>query len=58
MSGELKSPGRSIPIGTLSAVAFTFVCYVILSFFISATTTRFLLQNNNLFLMPVNLCPM
>lgn len=58
MSGELKSPGRSIPKGTLSAIAFTFVCYVLLSFFISATTSRFLLQNNNLFLMPVNLFPL
>lgn len=58
MSGELKSPGRSIPTGTLSAVAFTFVCYVLLSFFISATTTPLLLKNNNLFLMPVNLFPL
>lgn len=57
MSGELKNPSKSIPIGTLSAVIFTFVCYVLLSVLMSATTTSFLLQNNFLFLMPVNLWP-
>lgn len=57
MSGELKIPGRSIPVGTLSAIAFTFVCYVLLSFFIAATSPGVLLRNNYLFLMPVNLWP-
>lgn len=57
MSGELKSPSRSIPTGTLSAVAFTFAVYVLLSSFIGATSTRFLLQNNFLFLMPANVMP-
>lgn len=57
MSGELKSPGRSIPIGTLSAIGFTFISYVLLSVFIAMTTTRELLQNNYLFLMPINIWP-
>ncbi|XP_031617051.1 solute carrier family 12 member 9 isoform X2 [Contarinia nasturtii] len=57
MSGELKSPSRSIPVGTMSAVAFTFTCYVLLSLFIAATSTSELLRNNYLFLMPVNLWP-
>lgn len=57
MSGELKNPSRSIPVGTLSAVAFTFVVYLFLSLFIGATTTSFLMRNNFLFLMPINICP-
>jgi potassium/chloride transporter 9 len=57
MSGELKSPQKSIPRGTLSAVAFTFCCYITLCLFIAATTPSVLLQNNFLFLMPINVFP-
>ncbi|XP_017094491.1 solute carrier family 12 member 9 [Drosophila bipectinata] len=57
MSGELKNPAKSIPCGTLSAVAFTFVSYVILSFLMCCTTPYFTMQNNYLFLLPVNLWP-
>lgn len=57
MSGELRDPSRNIPCGTLSAVAFTFVCYVVVSFLTAATSSRELLQNNFIFMMPVNIWP-
>lgn len=53
----MKNPGRNIPRGTLSAVLFTFICYILLSIFTAATTSRFLLQNNFIYMMPINIWP-
>lgn len=55
--GEMKDPGRSIPRGTLMAVLFTFATYLLLFVFTAATTERFLLANNYIFMMGINLWP-
>lgn len=57
MSGELRNPSKSIPWGTLSAVCFTFVSYIILSFLMSCTTPYETMQNNYLFLVYTNVWP-
>lgn len=57
MSGELKSPGKSIPSGTLSAVAFTFIIYLVVSVLTAATCSPFLMQNNYLFMAGVSVIP-
>ncbi|XP_015753695.1 PREDICTED: solute carrier family 12 member 9-like [Acropora digitifera] len=46
ISGDLKKPGYAIPFGTLAASIFTFVIYILLVIFTSATCTPLLLKNN------------
>lgn len=53
----MKNPGRNIPHGTLSAVLFTFICYILLSLLTAASTSRFLLQNDFMYMMPINIWP-
>ncbi|XP_076472572.1 LOW QUALITY PROTEIN: solute carrier family 12 member 9-like [Babylonia areolata] len=57
MSGELKDPSKAIPKGTLSAVAFTFFTYVIMTLLLAGSCDRFLLQNNYVFLQEINVWP-
>lgn len=47
MSGELKKPSRSIPIGTMSAVLFVFIVYFSENLLLAGSCERILLVNNN-----------
>lgn len=46
MSGDLKNPSRSIPKGTLSGLALTFILYTLVIFAMAATITRESFYNN------------
>jgi amino acid transporter len=49
MSGELKDPKRSIPLGTLWAIGVSFVIYMILAYWLARTATQEeLLTNYNI----------
>ncbi|CAH2099296.1 unnamed protein product [Euphydryas editha] len=57
MSGELQSPARSIPRGTLAALLFTGASYAALAALSAASCGRALLQNNYVYLLPINVWP-
>ncbi|XP_068681220.1 solute carrier family 12 member 9-like isoform X2 [Montipora foliosa] len=46
ISGDLKKPGYAIPFGTLTSSLFTFIIYILLVIFTSATCPPRLLKNN------------
>lgn len=57
ISGDLKRPGYAIPFGTLGASVFTFIVYIVLVIFTSATCTRSLLKNNYNYIQVINKVP-
>ncbi|HMB93277.1 MAG TPA: amino acid permease [Rhodothermales bacterium] len=46
MSGDLKDPRRSIPIGTMAAIGVSFVIYVLLAYWLARSATPEELVNN------------
>ncbi|XP_070538625.1 solute carrier family 12 member 9-like [Ptychodera flava] len=54
MSGDLKQPSKSIPLGTILACVFTYFTYNVVSVLVAATCTRDLLQNVYSFMQEIN----
>ncbi|QDG50521.1 Na-K-Cl cotransporter [Persicimonas caeni] len=46
MSGELKDPRKSIPIGTMSAIAVSYVIYMLLAYWLATSATPEELRSN------------
>lgn len=53
--GELRRPSRSIPTGSVSALLFVFFIFITEILLMAATTDRYTLLNNYLFLQEVNI---
>ncbi|KAJ9088652.1 hypothetical protein DSO57_1020983 [Entomophthora muscae] len=57
MSGDLKTPSKSIPKGTLCAVFTTFVAYITMTVLFAASTSRKTLQSDFAVLAHINFYP-
>ncbi|MBN3318059.1 S12A9 protein, partial [Atractosteus spatula] len=57
MSGELKNPSLSIPKGTIIAVSYTLVIYLLLFLLVSSTCDRVLLLQDYGFFQRINVWP-
>lgn len=57
LSGDLKDPSRSIPIGTVSSILFTAVIYFAVAIFLAMNVSRPDLLNNNLAMQDVAIIP-
>ncbi len=53
MSGDLKNPRRSLPLGTLAIVATAFVTYVCISYFLSRTVPRHVLVQDPMIVLNI-----
>eukprot|EP00762_Andalucia_godoyi_P008652 ANDGO_04628.mRNA.1 Bumetanide-sensitive sodium-(potassium)-chloride cotransporter len=55
VSGELRDPARSVPVGTLSAIGASCVTYIIQFFFVAACATSAALSTNVNFLVQISI---
>lgn len=54
MSGELKDPGKSLPLGILSAIGIGFVIYVAVAFWLDRLATTEQLLTNNVIMFQIS----
>lgn len=57
ISGDLRKPAKSIPLGTLSGIACTSTTYVVLFILSAASCSRDLLKSNYLYMQYTNVWP-
>uniref|UniRef100_UPI00398F06CE solute carrier family 12 member 9 n=1 Tax=Pristiophorus japonicus TaxID=55135 RepID=UPI00398F06CE len=57
MSGDLRNPSYSIPKGTVIAVIYTLLVYLLLFFLVSFTCDRMLLKGDYIFFRQINIWP-
>eukprot|EP00743_Colponemidia_sp_Colp-15_P000428 GILK01000489.1.p1 GENE.GILK01000489.1~~GILK01000489.1.p1 ORF type:complete len:888 (+),score=173.56 GILK01000489.1:90-2666(+) len=57
ISGELKDPGYAIPVGTLSAIVFTTIVYVIILALNASSAPAWSLKKNTAFMIEISVAP-